>query len=178
MDPAPFGERDLDPKAEAFIVGWSREVRSDQPLALLVHLDRQTGTPVEERVLSEAVRAFFAYRAFVTRRELRQLLRVGRKSLLISLVFLGATIAAGDLLAGLLPRDRLSAIVKEGLLIGGWVAMWRPLEIFLYDWWPIRAEAKLYDRLSGMAIRLVNQSPSAPDAVPRRQNAGGEAALV
>ena len=23
-------------------------------------------------------------------------------------------------------------------MIGGWVALWRPLEIFLYDWWPIR----------------------------------------
>ena len=27
------------------------------------------------------------------------------------------------------------------------MAMWRPLEVFLYDWWPIRAEARLFDRL-------------------------------
>jgi hypothetical protein len=29
------------------------------------------------------------------------------------------------------------------LVIGGWVAMWRPMEVFLYDWWPVRAEARL-----------------------------------
>jgi len=34
------------------------------------------------------------------------------------------------------------------------VALWRPLEIFLYDWWPIRAEARLYDRLGEMDVRL------------------------
>ena len=27
----------------------------------------------------------------------------------------------------------VSAIVGEGMLIIGWVAMWRPLEIFLYE---------------------------------------------
>ena len=31
----------------------------------------------------------------------------------------------------------------------------RPLEVFLYDWWPIRAEARLMDRLSAMAVRVV-----------------------
>ena len=28
-------------------------------------------------------------------------------------------------------------------MIGGWVALWRPMEIFLYDWWPIRGEVRL-----------------------------------
>lgn len=37
--------------------------------------------------------------------------------------------------------------------------MWRPLEIFLYDWWPIRSERKLYDRLSSMPV-LVNYADS------------------
>ena len=32
--------------------------------------------------------------------------------------------------------------------------MWRPMEIFLYDWWPIRAEARLFDRLSAMPVRI------------------------
>jgi hypothetical protein len=39
------------------------------------------------------------------------------------------------------------------MIIGGWVAMWRRLEIFLYDWWPIRSERKLFDRLSAMPVR-------------------------
>jgi hypothetical protein len=41
-------------------------------------------------------------------------------------------------------------ILGHSLLIGGWVALWRPFEIFLYEWWPILGEARLYDRLSAM----------------------------
>ena len=48
----------------------------------------------------------------------------------------------------------MSGVFRESLLIGGWVAMWRPLEVFLYDWWPIRAEARLFDRLAAMPVRL------------------------
>ena len=32
----------------------------------------------------------------------------------------------------------VSDIVGEGMLVIGWVAMWRPLEIFLYEWVPPR----------------------------------------
>jgi hypothetical protein len=54
-------------------------------------------------------------------------------------------------------RDsRFGGVIGESLLIGGWVAMWRPLEIFLYEWWPIRAEARLFERLSRMIVRVVH----------------------
>jgi hypothetical protein len=44
--------------------------------------------------------------------------------------------------------------------------MWRPLEIFLYDWWPIVGERRLYERLSRIDVRTVHhgaegQSPRA-----------------
>jgi hypothetical protein len=145
IDPSPFRERDLDPNAEQFIVEWGREVPRDVPLALVVHLDRPAGLPEEASVLRDAVREFFSVRAETTRRRLRQLFRVGRMSLLIGIAFVAATVAAGDLIAKALQGQRLGEIIKESLLIGGWVAMWRPLEVFLYDWWPIRQEAQLYD---------------------------------
>ena len=49
-------------------------------------------------------------------------------------------------------------------MIGGWVAMWRPMEIFLYDWWPIRADGKLYDRLSVMPVRIAYTRETRADA--------------
>ena len=154
MDPAPFRERDLDPNAEEFIVGWAREQQRDAPLRLVVQLDRHEGTAEETEMLKDAVQKFFEQRALITRQRLRQLLRVGRTSLVIGLVFLATSIVAGDLLAGMMGDNRFNSVVRESLLIGGWVAMWRPLEIFLYDWWPIRREARLLDRLSRMAVQI------------------------
>ena len=50
---------------------------------------------------------------------------------------------------------RWAFLLRESLMIGGWVAMWRPLEIFLYDWWPILRERRVYDRLSRITVNII-----------------------
>lgn len=160
IDPSPFREKDLDAAAEKFIVDWARDLPRDAPLALLVHVDRPADLPDATAILRDAIREFFGHRAESSRRHLRQLLRVGRTSLLIGVLFLGGLIALGGVIEEALSGRRLGQILRESLLIGGWVAMWRPLEIFLYDWWPIRAEARLFDRLSVMPVRIVSTSAS------------------
>ena len=42
--------------------------------------------------------------------------------------------------------------------------MWRPLEVFLYDWWPIRAEGRLLQRLSTMPVRIEYKEAAPADA--------------
>ena len=116
-------------------------------------------------MLREAIHEYFRQRALTTRRQLRRLFRVGRISLLIGLAFLACAIALGEFIAGLASRESYSGIIKESFIIGGWVALWRPLEIFLYDWWPIRAEARLYDRLSEIAVSLRGATVTEPDAL-------------
>lgn len=152
MDPAPFNERDLDPNAERYIVEWARERRAGEPLGLTVRLARAQADAAT--VVPEAVRAYFTQRAAAERRRLRQLLRTGRTSLLVGGLFLGAALLLADLLAGLVAGERAASVVRESFVIGGWVALWRPLEIFLYDWWPILAEARLYDRLGAMSVEV------------------------
>lgn len=164
IDPSPFHERDLDPKAEEFIVDWSRDFPAAAPLALVVHLDRAPGRADEARELRDAIHEFFRQRASSVRRRLRELFRRGRISLVIALAFLTASIAVGDALANYLQEGRLATVLREGLLIGGWVAMWRPLEVFLYDWWPIRAEVRLFERLSIMPVRIDYKDAASSEA--------------
>ena len=154
MDPAPFRERDLDPNAEEYIVGWARETRAGQPLGLAVTLSREPATEHDARTLRDAVHEYFRQRAHATRQTLRQLLKTGRISLVIGVAFVAIAILTGEFVAGLLGEGNYGWIVKESLVIGGWVALWRPMEIFLYDWWPIRAEARLYDRLAAMDVQV------------------------
>ena len=55
-------------------------------------------------------------------------------------------------------------MVQESLIILGWVAIWRPMNIFLYDWWPIRAEARLLDRLARMDVQVRDAASATPSA--------------
>jgi hypothetical protein len=92
---------------------------------------RQAGLPDEAAVLRDAIHEFFRQRAQPYRGQLRELFRLGRTSLIIGLTVLAGAIALGDYLARLLKTSRIGEILRESLAIGGWVSMWRPLEIFL-----------------------------------------------
>jgi hypothetical protein len=109
----------------------------------------------EAAVLRQAIHQHFAGTASSARRRLRELLRRGRISLAIGLTCLTASILAGDAaLSNAATGSRFAGILRESLLIGGRVAMWKPLEVFLYDWWPLLSEARLHDRLAAMPVRL------------------------
>jgi hypothetical protein len=162
IDPSPFRERDLDPRAEEFIVEWARDLPRDAPLALRVHLARAAGPADEVTRLGEAIHQYFKARTAGSRRSLRELFRRGRISLLIAVAFLGVSLTLSNLIGSV--DNRFAAVLREGLLIGGWVAMWRPLEVFLYDWWPILGEVRLLDRLSVMAVQIEYNDAGSDDA--------------
>ncbi len=151
LDPSPFMDRDLDANAEEFIVSWAAEIPMHRELTLVIHL---ATPPSTERDVQEAVNAYFQHRAEYKQREFSQLLRRGRLSLLVGVLFLAACLV----LAGFIPRlvhAGVTEIVKESLTIIGWVALWRPLEIFLYDWWPVRAERRNLQRLARMQVKVI-----------------------
>lgn len=149
LDPFPFRERDLDREAEEFIVGWARELPADQPLKIIVHFPESESNAAQD--LAEAFRRYFSYRATVLQRDLTELFRIGRRSLGIGVMVLIACFAIAHLASGFIEKP-LSRMIEESFLILGWVANWRPLEIFLYDWWPIARRRDLYRRLSGAVV--------------------------
>ena len=153
IDPSPFHDRDLDPGAAEFIVNWASELPSSVPFGLLVYVESPADSADEVAMLRSSVHQFFGRKAEAERRRLRELFRRGRISLIIGLTFLSGSSVLATELAGVLSGG-LGAVMRESLIIGGWVAMWRPLEVFLYDWWPIRAQARRFDQLAAMPVRI------------------------
>ncbi|MBB5033681.1 hypothetical protein [Prosthecobacter vanneervenii] len=153
LDPSPFHERDLDHDAEEFIVSWAQEHPHKHDLKLLVHLAKApAGVADAQKLVSDSIAHYFEYRAEMTLREFKRLMREGRKSLLIGLLFLALCQFAARLLAP--STANWQSFAGEGLTIMGWVAMWKPLEIYLYRWWPLLALRKLYQRLSRMPVEV------------------------
>jgi hypothetical protein len=155
LDPSPFIERDLAREAEEFIVSWAREHPRDAALHLVLHLEQ--GPPDAEAAaarVAQAVHNYFAYRARLARLERRELFRRGRASLGIGLLFLTACLLTVQALDRGASGGALHGVLRESLLIGGWVAMWRPLEIYLYDWWPLSRAINIHERLATLPVEL------------------------
>lgn len=158
MDPSPFPEKDLAQAAADFIVSWADEYPIREPLELTVHLERPAAEADAQGVIESAVHAYFAARAAFTRLEFRRLMREGQKSLVIGIVFLATCVV----LAQWLPRaaePTLRSVFRESLLVAGWVAMWRPMQIYLYEWWPIRRRRRLYEKLADAVVRVSGTGP-------------------
>lgn len=161
LDPAPFHQRDLDPAAAEYIVDWAHDAPSDRPLGLVLKLGKSRDPGCDGATVQQSVRDHFQRRAAATRRKLQQMLRMGRYSLLIALVFLACVVLVAEWLASVLAQASYADMIEHGLVIGAWVALWRPLEIFLYGWWPVRAEARLFDRLGAMDVSTVQATAAA-----------------
>jgi hypothetical protein len=154
LDPSPFHEKDLDKDAEEFIVSWARELPSDIPLKIVVHLPGKQLALPEAKNIGPAITRFFSYRAQMIGLELKELFRIGRRSLAIGAAVLVISIFASQSVAANLQPRPLGKVIEESLLIFAWVANWRPIEIFLYEWWPIARRRGLYRRLAAANVEL------------------------
>jgi hypothetical protein len=154
LDPFPFREKDLDDDAEEFIVGWARELPQQDAIEIVIHLPADKARSVDCDELTAAFHRYFDYRAGVIGRELREMFRIGRRSLAIGLVVLAGCLLAQQAIANVAGAGDFANFIGESLIIPGWVANWKPLEIFLYDWWPIARRRDLYRRLARASVRV------------------------
>ncbi|HET6391019.1 hypothetical protein [Hyphomicrobium sp.] len=154
FDPSPFHERDLDSDAEEYIVGWARELPADVPLRIIVHLPKDEARKAEERGLSTALVHYFAYRAAMQQRELNELFHNGRRYLVIGILVLAACLIGSQMARKYLGSGPMASLITESLILVGWVANWKPIETFLYSWWPLKRWRDLYRRLADAVIEI------------------------
>lgn len=154
MDPTPFLNKDLDRDAEDYIESWAAAFPPDSRFHITIHLQQWPADGDPSTMLSGAIHNHFSYKAELARSGLQQLLRQGRISLVIGLVFVSLCLVGADALNQLGSHAGYN-VASQSLTIVGWVAMWRPLQIFLYDWWPLRRQIRLYKQLAAAHIQAV-----------------------
>lgn len=154
LDPAPFRVKDLAPAAEQYIVASAEELAIETPLKLSLHLPSELCVDEQAAGIPQAIHHYFAYRAETTAREFSRVLGQGRKSLAIGLGFLFFCILAHHTIVAQAYSGPFWSIAGEGFLITGWVAMWHPINLFLYKWWPIRQRQRLYEKLAQIPVEM------------------------
>ena len=154
MDPTPFHHKDIDPDAEEFIESWALEFPSASRFEITIHLQQMPAEGDPTALVTEALHNFFEYKAELARRELKQLMRQGRVSLVIGVAFVAACLFAADAI-GKFATGTFLNIARESLTIGSWVALWRPLQIFLYDWWPVTHRQGIYRKLGRAHVHVL-----------------------
>jgi len=154
LDPTPFLNKDLDRACEAFIENWALALPHDSHLHLTIHVEKLESPGDATELMTGAVHNHYEYKIDLVRGELKQMLRLGRLSLAVGLVFVIGCLLLAELITSLFP-GHIANIARESLTIIGWVAMWRPVQIFLYDWWPLKGRIKVYENLKFARVSVI-----------------------
>ncbi|CAH1674559.1 conserved hypothetical protein [Hyphomicrobiales bacterium] len=153
LDPFPFREGDIAAEADEYIVDWARDLPKDAPIAIVVHLENPDGSSRQTPDLPIAIRNWFSGRAEAETKALRELFRDGRLAFAIGFAGLAACLFFSWLLTQAY-EGPFARVFQESLIIIGWVVIWRPAEMFLYDWVPILRRRKLYRRLAEAKVEV------------------------
>lgn len=145
-DPAPFRERDLAPEAVEYVLDAADEIPHDEPLHVVVTIADPADASLTPDVVRDAIRTHVEYERHRLSLALTRHLRRGYVAIVVGLVTLASLLTLAEF-TSLLREGHVREIIHEGLVITGWVAMWRPLELLLYEWWPIVQDRRRFDRL-------------------------------
>ena len=157
-DPAPVGQRDLDEGAVEYVLGAAEEIPRHLPLSIVVGLSTPPDPAWPDALITEAVRGHFTFARAQVARRLHQHVRRGRVALGIGLLILVGSLALAQVAMALL-HAAVRDVIREGLVITGWVAMWRPLDVLLYDWWPLADQRRHLDRVLAAPVVIVHAGP-------------------
>ena len=155
MDPTPFLNKDLDPAAESYIETWASGFATGGSFHITIHLEQWPSGDDPGEMLTGAIHNHYRFKAELARNALKSFLQLGRMSLLIGVVFVSICLFLADVIDQFGTPTVHYSIARESLTIVGWVAMWRPLQIFLYDWWPLQKKVRLYQKLGNAHIKVV-----------------------
>jgi hypothetical protein len=125
---------------------------------IFIHLPASEAEAADAAQVRESIRHYFHYREEMARRELRLFLAGGRWRLVMGVVVLFLCLSLRELILGLWP-GAVARVLAEGLLIGGWVAMWQPIQGFLHDWRPLHQAQRAMHRLSQASVEIRGEPP-------------------
>jgi hypothetical protein len=168
FDPSPFWDRDLDRQAAEFIEDEFNDKRPAAHWHLHVHAHDGDASEAD---LQAAIKRYYERMAVSTHFKLREQMRISEIALVAGIVVFSVCTSLRGILQGtghMLPRG-----VEEGLIILGWIALWRPIEMLAYGWLPLYRRQRLYQRLGRVRITVrVDATRALPQRPPSKSQPG------
>jgi hypothetical protein len=146
-------KRTLKNDAEEFIFQEAEVLPRQGPINLTIHLALSEVNYKDD--IAAAIHQHFCYRREQTQKQFKRTLQYGWRILLIAIAMLAVIFSLTELALYLMPDNRFIQFLRESFIILGWVALWRPLELLLYDWYPVKTKIRLYSRLENSNVNVI-----------------------
>jgi hypothetical protein len=153
----PFRESDLAHEGADYLIDRAKKVPKHEPIRIIIYLEPGEYARQSTADVAAQVTTGFRHLAEAEGNDIRELFRNGRRALLIGMVVLSACLLIAVRASATFGEGSFSTIVQESAVIFGWVAIWMPAEIFLYEWLPLASRLGLLRRLSAALVTLQSE---------------------
>ena len=172
LDPAPFREKSLDREAHRFILDCAEEFDRRTPLTLVIHGPAELSARGDD--ITQAIHNHFRYEADQSARELRRRTRQGRIAALRGFAVLTLCLVLRRAVVGL--QWPGADFLAEGLGILGWVVLWHPLDVLVFERSESREKNYWLGQLSRVAVQFVATAADASLAGRHSESASAKRA--
>jgi hypothetical protein len=152
FEASPFHEGIIAPEAEEYLLQRVKDLPKNQPVRIVLHLPAAEAAQHSPADIAAALASHFADRATAESKGIHELFRNGRRAALIGFVTLSICLFLAWHITNTMPARPITRILQESFVILGWVSMWKPIEMFLYDWLPPSRRQRLLERLAAAEV--------------------------
>jgi len=126
-----------------------------QKLKLLIII-KESHTQRDEDEIYKVIHSHFYYKVKVTQIYLKEQFRQWEINFFIGILFLILCLIIGGILEKF-THIGVIKIIKESLLIIGWVALWEPVSFILFGWRVINRDKQYYKKLCNIPIEVIEK---------------------
>ncbi len=157
-DPAPFRERCLDDDAAEYIYATAADIPRSIAIKLVLIVKQPFGPSLTAAEIVTAVRAHVQHDVDRVTRQLKQQRQFGRVALVAGLTALVLLLTLAEVARMRVP-GHAGEIMHTGLEILAWVVLWKPVDVLLYEWWPLVQQRRELSRLVAAQIEVRTPAP-------------------
>jgi C4-dicarboxylate transporter len=140
----------VDSDAAEYLHNEADLIRLNHDVQLEINIPKITKEEIN--IVENVLHKFFDYKAEIAKKELSKNFAQGITALIFSVILFFSCAIIYLLFQALGASDAVMTLLTSILVIACWVAVWTPVEIFLFNWWPIRHEVRVFRKLSSMEI--------------------------
>ncbi len=136
LDPAPNDIKEINHATESYIMDSLEDMPNDKrgSARIILYLERTLYDDEEIRNdMEQAIHAHFALRHCSTNQKYKLSMSKGRRYLFRGLIFLVICLVLSSLLTSIYSQNDVINAIGQSFVVIGWVALWKPVEFYLYD---------------------------------------------
>ena len=155
LDPAPNDEKEINRATEAYIMDSLEDMPNDKRSAakIILYLEQALYDDEETRTdMESAIHSHFALRHCAANQKYKLSMVKGRRYLLRGLIFLVICLILSSVVTSTYDQNDILYAIGQSFVVIGWVALWKPVEFYLYDRRDILDEIKILTQLETIPV--------------------------